>query len=393
MVSAHVIAAAQRGIEGERLLPEETVAGRPALVIERAKAAGREVTWVDKEYGFPLAGRAESEGKLHAEFRTQDIRINQGIDPAVSAIEAPAGMVTLRGSFGLEDAEMIRYALSESRSAREGRIPFVGFGDSALALRYVLTLPRVPLDFRGLGYSSMSGTDGWAATREYVSPTGATIAFTQRADVARVSLLEVTGGLTSQAEATPVKVDGRQATLYRHKNPYPGAILIWEQQGVRAILEATQITQEQLVAMAASVMPLKVTPEKELLLPDLATAASLLAMPVYRPSYLPQGAKLLRLTVVDKGGMKPLHLIARYRLPRGLSLTIRQRQVSDFPEADEPPGGQSASVPGGEAVYYPSPSLTWKPKESGSIVIISGRLSKADMLKIARSLRVVAPPR
>ncbi len=427
MVSERVIAMARRGVGGEPLLPEEVVAGRPAYVVEiteearrenwvdkeygfplagvskeawrrfqaefRAEEAVREITWVDKEYGFPLAGRAESGGKLIAEFRAQEVRVNQGMDPAVFGIEVPAGVVTLSGNFGIADAETIAYALSEPASSQKDRISFMGVGYSSRTARYVLTLPRVPANFSSLGEYAAAGPDGWLATARYVGPAGATISYTQRVDAGRPSVLKMTGGLTRWATATPTKVGGRPGVLYQHQKPYPGEILMWEQQGVRAILETTGVPRQQLMAMAASIMALKVTREKALLLPDFATAASLVAMTVYRPSYLPPGAKLNRLTAADKGGSNPLQLKATYLLPKGQSLIVRQRQASDFAEEEALPAEQPVAAPGGKGAYYGTPSLTWKPKGSDSMVIISGRLSKAELLKIARSLKAVAPPR
>jgi len=399
MAPADTIASARRGERGLRLLSEEVVAGRPALVMETTAPSPslRRVSWVDKEYGIPLAGRVESEGPFQAEFRAQEVRINQGIGPAVFALDMPASTVTFKGRLGIEDADRIRDMLGEDLLPRQERIPW-GLDilpDKPGLAQHILILPRLPTGFRSNGSGAFADDDGWGSTATYVKHAGAVILFTEQTGIASQPLMEMTTELRRSAEVTQVKVNNRPATLYRHQKPYPGLILAWRAQGVQAMLEATDVPADELLDMAGSAIALKLTRQKEVILPDFATAASLLSMPIYRPTYLPRGAKLVRLTGDRKAGEwgpETLRMTATYALPRGMSLSIRQSQVSEFERPNDAPGGEHVKVPGGTASYIATPSLTWLPKGSHTKVVISGRVSKAVMLKIARSLKAVGEP-
>jgi hypothetical protein len=299
--------------------------------------------------------------------------------------------------------------LTELVPRQEGAL----YNESSFLASHFMLPTHLPGGFSSLDADVASPQKGWARIERFAAQDGGLIELVQ--GTAKDYIVEGYGGKQKSAKAETVIFRGISATLHRYLKPYPGAILAWQEKGIHLSLEGTGVDPSELVKMAQCMVVLRNRPDAETVLQNLEHAPIFTFFEIYTPGFLPHGLAIKQALLADpvekgnilartalKGKSGTYHfsasdqrttrqrLRADYSSPDGRQLRIDQvgqAAEEEFNETSKRDEIKSAGVHG-RFVSKRTP-LTLKLLKGDTLIILSGNISREDMIKIAQSMKPV----
>jgi hypothetical protein len=263
---------AQAGGGEVQLLPDETVAGRPCMVLKMrwhtlapAPEGLKEVVetdweWVDKEYGIPLAWKHAGEDGSFVGTRATSVQIDAALESEVFTLHLPEGVHVFKGPFAPEEAddavEAFSLANDTEKDASDHRPPALSRQHGALTVLW----PRaVPPGFVSVlkGYSDDDAPGGaWYISAILANwKTGGVIVFKQGTSADVVCREKPDREDQMNVRKSPARV-------LHLSQPYAHLALEWQSGGVRYSLEGSEVTVAELRAMAEGMEQVSLSPKE-----------------------------------------------------------------------------------------------------------------------------------
>lgn len=377
---------------GPLLLPDEQFMGRTCTVISANYTVDDKLKnpnlssfkkLIDREFGIILGEKASGvmAARDNREYLASELRLNEGVDPALFSLDLPKTARVFKGVFTAADVANL---FSLSKGTWKPRAVLFELHEDWHDSQEIMLPTHIPAGFLPLSSNTsptqQGATTTWKLSSVWVHPSGSSIELRQG-----IRAVNFGAGEATQATKQEFAIGDDPATAYLFQQPYPRAVIIWWRGGRRYMLNGAAVELEELKRFAVSCRPALLEADGTI---DLNTPAQTQPLVTYRleePRYLPAGYKIKGVYLAQDCAT-----YADYQTPEQTLLQLVQTSRPDAAEffaAQERPDAQQVSVRGKLGWFRETrngPALEWR--DGKRLLTLRGKLSKTELLKVAESL-------
>lgn len=373
-------------------LPDEQFMGRTCTVIganytadDKLKDSNRSgfKKLIDREFGIILGEKVSGvmEARDNREYLASELRLNEGVDPALFSLDLPKTAHVFKGVFAEGDAATLHLLSKRTWNPRAVTFRLPSDWTDSLEIMLPTYIPVGFLPLSSTAYPTNQGsTLTWKLSSTWVHPSGCSIELRQGIRAVNFPASEAT-----QAAKQEFAIGDDSATAYLFQQPYPRAVIIWRQGGRRFMLNGAAVELEELKRFALSCRPALLETDGTIDLDTPAEAQPLVTYRLEEPRYLPAGYKLQGVYLAQDGAT----YIDYQAMDQPLLQLVQSGRpdAAEFFAARERPDAQQVSVKGKLGWFRETrdgAALEWC--DGKRLLTLRGKLSKTELLKVAESL-------
>jgi len=378
---------------GQERLRDSPVVGRACYVYELAASApsgaavlgsAKMLHWIDRQLLVPLRVADYRGGKLRLKLQATSVKVNPPVADAIFRLTPPSGASVFKGAISeVPNPDMLKGPGSPTSTDFMPGPPRRG------ALIQFYQPDYVPQGLKLLSVSYSDAGDWYQV--EFASLSGATLVMQSR----RGDALILGKAQPLLKDARDVTFDGRQGKIAQRTRPFDRLILVWSFGNDHLCLDATGVSEPELLRMAASVRKREFPPSGKQTAADLIETQAKLHFLVLVPKVLPGGAYLAHVDLTPyerlRNGWQPEQVFISYFTRDGHDFSMLEMRQ----EKDTAPKGAERVAIGRYTGWYrrnrevPYHEVEWV--QEGTRVALSGDLSKKTLLSVAASFAPADP--